>query len=507
MLKLNDLSMKKNYALHGWNSPIFNIGLLVFALLISNFTSAQFYSATDSVIVTGTNGFTSNGRGFKFTPNVNLNITHLGKRVASAAGNYTWTIWNNNTNTIVHQQASTSNTAAVYTYEPISSGIQLLQGVSYSLVLYCDGTAGALYYYGASTQVNSNLTYTTAVYCNSCTANTNATSVVSNFHYGTPDFLFTTCTPGYSTDTRTECSGYTWINGVTYTSNNNTATHSIPGAAANGCDSIVSLDLTIIPSPVGIETVSACGSFTWINGYTYTISTVVATDTLPGAAANGCDSIAKLHLTILNPKYGTDTRTECSGYTWIDGNSYYADTNSAVYAIPGGAANGCDSIVTLNLTVISVDVSLTVVDPTMTANLAGADYQWLDCGNGYSVISGATSQSYVPAANGLYAVKITENNCIDTSVCTTIASVGLEENPYFNNVSISPNPTLGSVNLSFGNLKGINITVYNTAGEIVFVEENIQSSTHALDLKEPSGVYFIELTSKDQTQRYKLVVQ
>ena len=48
-------------------------------------------------------------------------------------------------------------------------------------------------------------------------------------------------------DSITACDTYTWMDGNTYTASNNTATHTL--TAANGCDSVVSLDLTIITSP------------------------------------------------------------------------------------------------------------------------------------------------------------------------------------------------------------------------------------------------------------------
>ena len=48
-------------------------------------------------------------------------------------------------------------------------------------------------------------------------------------------------------DSISACDSYTWIDGTTYTASNNTATHTLN--AANGCDSVVSLDLTIITSP------------------------------------------------------------------------------------------------------------------------------------------------------------------------------------------------------------------------------------------------------------------
>ena len=54
------------------------------------------------------------------------------------------------------------------------------------------------------------------------------------------------CYKSYSTDSQALCgSSYTWIDGVTYTASNNTATHTLTNAA--GCDSVVTLDLIIGP--------------------------------------------------------------------------------------------------------------------------------------------------------------------------------------------------------------------------------------------------------------------
>ena len=153
------------------------------------------------------------------------------------------------------------------------------------------------------------------------------------------------------TDTQIACGSYTWIDGITYTASNNSATFNIPGGAANGCDSLVALDLTISNSVNGTDTQTACGSYTWIDGNTYTASNNTATFNIPGGAANGCDSLVTLDLTISNAVNGTDTQIACGSYTWIDGNTYTNSNNTATFNIPGGAANGCDSLVTLDLTI------------------------------------------------------------------------------------------------------------------------------------------------------------
>jgi K+-transporting ATPase c subunit len=82
------------------------------------------------------------------------------------------------------------------------------------------------------------------------------------------------------------CNSYTWIDGVTYSAS--TTSPQVTLTAANGCDSIVSLDLTIDSSLSSTDQVVACNSYTWIDGVTYSASTTSPQVTL--TAANGCDS-------------------------------------------------------------------------------------------------------------------------------------------------------------------------------------------------------------------------
>ncbi len=63
-----------------------------------------------------------------------------------------------------------------------------------------------------------------------------------------------------------------------------------------GCDSVVTLNLTILEPSTGTDVISACESYTWIDGITYTESNNTATYSLTNA--EGCDSIVTLNLTI-----------------------------------------------------------------------------------------------------------------------------------------------------------------------------------------------------------------
>ena len=128
----------------------------------------------------------------------------------------------------------------------------------------------------------------------------------------------------------TECDTYTWIDGNTYTSSNNTATFTLTNVA--GCDSVVTLDLTINNSNNGVDTQVHCDTYTWIDGNTYTSSNNTATFTLTNVA--GCDSVVTLNLTINNSTTSIDDVTACDSYTWND--STY--TQSGTYSYNGGTS-------------------------------------------------------------------------------------------------------------------------------------------------------------------------
>ena len=72
-----------------------------------------------------------------------------------------------------------------------------------------------------------------------------------------------------SVDIHVACDSFTWIDGIVYTSSNNTATYMYQ--TADDCDSLVTLNLTINSSNTGSSSVTACDSYTW-DGVVYTTS-------------------------------------------------------------------------------------------------------------------------------------------------------------------------------------------------------------------------------------------
>ena len=117
-------------------------------------------------------------------------------------------------------------------------------------------------------------------------------------------------------DVQSACDSLTWSDGVTYTSNNTTATQLLSNIG--GCDSLVSLNLTIHTTDTTTDVLTGCGSYTWINGITYVANNNTATYTLQNIHGY---SLVNLNLTI-STIYGTEVVSACDSYTWIDGNTY-----------------------------------------------------------------------------------------------------------------------------------------------------------------------------------------
>lgn len=172
-------------------------------------------------------------------------------------------------------------------------------------------------------------------------------------------------------------------------------------------------------------------------------------------------------------------------------------------------SNNCsnDISTTINVDPI-INNSIMVSGYNLNANQIGANYLWLDCDSWDPIFPLETNQSYTPMENGNYAVVITGESCTDTSNCVTINGLGLNKLDN-SNVLIYPNPTEDIVNIEFINYNTeVNYHLYNAQGKLIKTENNIKSSNVIIDLSvKNKGVYFINITSKNNSKVYKIVKQ
>ncbi|MBO4614650.1 MAG: hypothetical protein J5709_05995 [Bacteroidales bacterium] len=168
----------------------------------------------------------------------------------------------------------------------------------------------------------------------------------------------------HSIDVVNACDSYTWLNGQTYYSDNNTDTVHLRNIY--GCDSIVTLNLTMSHSHYSNLNVTACRQFNY-HGQIYTQSNTY-TQTL--TTVNGCDSIVTLNLTITSSVEDDIYESGCESFTF-DGHTY---TQSDDYDIHYTTPVGCDSIIHLHLTIVHHTSSVQNVTACDSYTWLGQEY-------------------------------------------------------------------------------------------------------------------------------------
>ncbi|WP_265427112.1 LamG-like jellyroll fold domain-containing protein [Chryseobacterium sp. YIM B08800] len=150
----------------------------------------------------------------------------------------------------------------------------------------------------------------------------------------------------------------------------------------------------------------------------------------------------------------------------------------------------------------NINNTVTVSGATLTATQTGATYQWVNCGNGSNIV-GATAQSFTPSTAGNYSVVITLAGCTQTSSCQSV-TLGVNDIVAIPELTLSPNPTSGILKIKAKNeIEKVEIT--NVTGQTLmnFQPNSANAELNISQLKE--GVYLVKVSSKQQSQVYKII--
>ncbi len=282
------------------------------------------------------------------------------------------------------------------------------------------------------------------------------------------------------------CGGYTVPSGDTtyYLS----GTYYDTLTTVSGCDSSFIINLTVDDYIYQSFTVSACEQYTVPSGNQTYFGSGIFQDTLIGA--NSCDTVLTIDLTIKNNSYVTLDTTTCSEYLSPAGNIYY---NSGTYQDTLAAANGCDSIIVIFLTrtfQVGMDVNLNT--GIFAAYPNNAEYTWINCTTG-NIIPGENSQNFTPQTNGNYAVIVTLDGCTDTAGCRTINNVSVAELS-LTNVLLYPNPSTGIFYLKDFTEKITEIYLIDALGRTNMVTNSFDADLNTLNLTSYlPGVYYLKI--------------
>lgn len=309
---------------------------------------------------------------------------------------------------------------------------------------------------------------------------------------------------GFTTDSITEsaCTSYLSPSGNYTWTASGTYLDTIPNFS--GCDSLITIFLTI-GNVASTQFVSACNEFVSSSGTTYYTSGLYS-DTL--LAASGCDSIVTLNLDLDFSLYSIINSSGCNSFVSPSGNHVW--TTSGLYFDTLAAPAPCGHIYEINLSVYSeADSTVLVYPDSLVSAVSGGLYQWVDCNDGYSNISGQNQQSFIVPSQGSYALIINQGGCIDTSACYSFVFEGFSSAQSSNrNALVYPVPFQHSfwLNGKPGNVCRVEWT--DLSGRHLRSEMGFFNNEGWLQLNGQelaSGIYFIRVFLPQEVSVYKVL--
>jgi hypothetical protein len=320
----------------------------------------------------------------------------------------------------------------------------------------------------------------------------------------------TQCPTGLQNEiTINACESYVWpANNQTYLQSGAYTSVLLNSA---GCDSLVALNLTINQPDLVIQTISACDAFLWnVNNQIYYESGQYSVSFIN---QNGCDSTIILNLIINETSNIIETVTACNSYFWlVNGQNY---SQSGQYSELFVNAAGCDSLITLNLSIESLNIlnqpsnqdliindnaifSIDLSDPNATyqwqTNLGLGFQNLTDAGQYSGSATNTLSISNVTLSNNNQQFRciVNSSSCSDTSsvaILTVVDNVGIEDQNQLQ-LLVYPNPA--SSTLTIENPQGLisNFVVVDARGREV--HSGTLNTATTLNLHAfPAGVYTI----------------
>ena len=242
--------------------------------------------------------------------------------------------------------------------------------------------------------------------------------------------------------------------GSVYTENgfnvNEAGTYTQTLQTINSCDSIVTLNLTLNPALTSIIDAEICEGTTYSeNGFK---QSEAGTYTQTLQTSNGCDSIVTLNLSMKPNSTTTFTATVCEGTVYTE-NGFNA-SETGIYTRTMESANGCDSTITLDLT----------VNPSYQIGVLAI----INRGETY------TNFGFNESEAGTYTQHLqTVDGCDSTIMLTLVVMMSLDDTMIDENAFIFyPNPAKDFVILEFETLhESERVQIFDLRGRMVKIAE------------------------------------
>ncbi|MEN9639974.1 MAG: hypothetical protein RLZZ262_1843 [Bacteroidota bacterium] len=231
----------------------------------------------------------------------------------------------------------------------------------------------------------------------------------------------------------------------------------------------------------------------------------------------------------LNVEGETMTMNQASGFASLVFNQYHCQPNSAnldvlacgSYTSPSGEfiwntngdyvdvipnAGGCDSVIIVHLMIQEIEAVILQADEALMASYDNAEYKWIDCGNNFQFIPGATDQFYTPSVNGTYAVQVTVNGCSEISECVDYFVASTGEPIILDKWHVYPNPNNGTFTIPKTAIReAYEIRIVDAYGKLIQRQRAISNSNIEVQFEAPPGVYHVQLLDKNNVRSTQIV--
>ncbi len=378
---------------------------------------------------------------------------------------------------------------------------------------------------GASNQCDehiSNVTVGTINNSSTCSLGGYADYTSMNTNIQPGDSLSITVTNGSSTYPQDQCGIWVdWNNNGDFTDDQAIAVTGSPGigpyTAIIACplNTLIGLKRMRVRIHYNEETTAPCGSAAWGEVEDYRINIVVSTlPPVAGTAASSIQICAGNNATLTLTGYTGSVQWQQSpngSIGWVNvtgGNgattANYSTANliTTTYYRAQVTQIGYPAVYSNTITITVNALPTTTVSAngsTLSVSQSGATYQWIDCGNSNTLISGATNQNYTATVNGNYAVIVTKNGCSDTSLCASVTSIGVGEIKNTTDFNVYPSPATDMITITVGAaFIAKNYSITDEAGKTVLSGKLINEKS-VIRLNElAAGVYIIKIMNQNK---------
>lgn len=314
---------------------------------------------------------------------------------------------------------------------------------------------------------------------------------------------------------------------------------------SNSCDSVATLNLTVLPKQYEIVEKTICqGNYYEFNGVKYYTSTIHS-DTLP--AANGCDSIVTLYLTV-NPILVGETEEVflCPDSVYYFSEKYPALTEAGIYKDTIQNAQGCDSVISVDIKNVPNEYTLiraAICDgevynkgvfggltkpgdyPSMQKTVYGCDsivtlhllvatateeqtFVLNDSVSPENLPYVLNDEEILPVGTeeGVYTRTI-NLNCGEATLVITVGNPQGINNTFVNSLAVMPNPAqVGEPIRILDTFDDATVEVTSATGALVYTAQNLNNPITIPGMP-VAGVYLIRLRENDRIYQAKLMVK